>query len=92
MREWKIWMAAGAVTLVLVLVLIGVFNRYREYRSDNEVRSVLEAQVLQLQDENSKIAEDVEYYSNTDNLEKELRARFNLKEPGEKLLIIIPEE
>ena len=72
MREWKIWMAAGAVTLVLVLVLIGVFNRYREYRSDNEVRSVLEAQVLQLQDENSKIAEDVEYYSNTDNLEKEL--------------------
>jgi len=92
MREWKIWTAAGAVTLVLVLVLIGVFNRYREYRSDNEVRSALEAQVLQLQDENSKIAEDVEYYSNTDNLEKELRARFNLKEPGEKLLIIVPEE
>lgn len=86
------WATIGGIAIVLVLVLIGVFNRYRGYRNADNARTALEAQVLQLQNENSKIAEDVKYYADPDNLEKELRARFNLKEPGERLLIIVPEE
>ncbi len=92
MREWKLWVAIAFLGFILFLILIGAFRRYREYRSEDAIRSALEAQVWQLRDENSKIGEDVEYYSNPDNLEKELRARFNLKKLDERLLIIVPEE
>lgn len=37
-----------------------------------------------------KLKAELEYLSNPYNLEKELRARFNLRESGEKLIIIVP--
>ncbi|MBI4087530.1 MAG: hypothetical protein HY434_01740 [Candidatus Liptonbacteria bacterium] len=37
-----------------------------------------------------KLEEELRYYSNQENLEKELKGRFNYKEPDEKLIIIVP--
>lgn len=42
--------------------------------------------------EHEKLTQDLEYYQNDANLSKELRARFNYREPGEELLILVPEE
>ena len=40
--------------------------------------------------ENFELQADLEYYARPENLEKELRSRFNYKKPGEKLIIIVP--
>lgn len=40
--------------------------------------------------ENADIQSEIEYFSYPENLEKELRQKFNYKKPGEKMIIIIP--
>ncbi len=49
-------------------------------------------QLEQLQADQIKLTEDIEYYSNPHNLEKLLRANFNYRAPDEKLIIVAPEE
>lgn len=84
--------------LVIVIILLGVLavmgtqsysflGRERKVRGEfNELREKLErAQVDQ-----DRFRAELDYYLNPVNLEKELRARFNYKKPGEKLLIIVP--
>jgi cell division protein FtsB len=39
----------------------------------------------------ARLQAELDYLANPANLEKEIRARFNLKKPGEKTIIIIPE-
>ncbi len=36
------------------------------------------------------LSSDIEYLKIPENLEKELRSRFNYKNPGEKLIIVVP--
>lgn len=48
----------------------------------------LKGQLAALEAENVQLEEDVSYYSHSENLEKEARARLNLKTPGETLVII----
>ncbi|MDO8516200.1 MAG: hypothetical protein Q7S28_03050 [bacterium] len=40
--------------------------------------------------DNESLGNDYQYYSNPINLEKELRARFNYRSPGEKMIIVVP--
>ncbi len=37
-----------------------------------------------------KLNDKIEYFKDPRNLEKELRARFNVRLPGEELIIIVP--
>ncbi len=50
------------------------------------------AKLEQVKGEQAKLQNELEYLANPRNLEKELRARFNLKKPGEKTIIIVPQE
>jgi|SRR3989344_2315175 len=50
--------------------------------------SGLQSQVASLEAENIRFQEDIDFYSQPENLEKEARARLNLKKPGETLVII----
>ncbi|OGY59688.1 MAG: hypothetical protein A3B23_03400 [Candidatus Colwellbacteria bacterium RIFCSPLOWO2_01_FULL_48_10] len=45
-----------------------------------------------LEKENQRFADDIDYYSDPHNLEKELRSRFNYRAPNEKLIIVVPED
>jgi len=40
--------------------------------------------------DSDKLNDEIEYFKDPRNLEKELRARFNVRLPGEKLIIIVP--
>ena len=44
-----------------------------------------------LNKENKELIAEINYLKNPDNLEKELRSRFNYVKPGEKLIIVVPE-
>lgn len=36
--------------------------------------------------------EDLKYYSESKNIEKEARSQFNFRELGEKLIIVVPQQ
>ena len=40
--------------------------------------------------DNNNLKSRIEYFADPRNLEKELRARFNVRLPGEKLIIVVP--
>ncbi len=44
-----------------------------------------------LVEDSERLKEEIEYFKEPRNLEKELRARFNVRLPFEKLIIIVPE-
>lgn len=44
-----------------------------------------------LEKDNQKIEDDLDYLSDPHNLEKELRARYNYRAPNEKMIIVVPE-
>jgi len=43
-----------------------------------------------LEKENRILEEDINYFSYADNLIKELKSLFNYRQPGEKMIIIVP--
>lgn len=83
---------AAAVILVAVIWVLGAqihsfLGRQRELNGEfAEVGSKLKKAKI----DSEKFQANFDYYSNPANLEKELRARFNYKQPGEKLIIIVP--
>lgn len=52
----------------------------------------LREQAASLKDGIGKTEEDLEYYSKSENIEKEARAQFNFRELGEKLIIVVPQQ
>jgi predicted PurR-regulated permease PerM len=83
---------ASIVVLSLFLILIGV-QVYsfvaQEWSLGSQLADVQE-NLLKSQGQEASLQEETQYLSNPANLEKELRARFNYKKPGETMVIIVP--
>ena len=70
------------------------FEIYSTLLRQDEASRQLEELNSQLQKarlDQVQLQSELKYYGNPVNLEKELRARFNYREPGEKLIIIVPQ-
>lgn len=81
------------ILLAAILVMAGWL--YQIYQQKSDLAKQLEAvsrQLTPLAKENKKLIEEINYLKNEDNLEKELRARFNYVQSGEKLIIIVPKQ
>jgi len=90
--DWrKILMILILVALVS-LIFTGVTKDYLEYKEEKKGVDELKAQIKDIVEENSGVNKEIDYYSDNQNLEKELKSRFNYKREGEEVLIIIPEE
>ena len=63
---------------------------YLSNRSMSEIASALSDRLNSLKEDSQNLKSDLEYLEIPDNLEKELRSRFNYKNPGEKLIIVVP--
>lgn len=50
----------------------------------------LQTQGNGLKSEIEKVNADIEYFSNSSNLEKEAKSQFNYRQPSENLIIIVP--
>ncbi len=82
-----------SIYIIFGIVLSGF--SYQIYSLDLNRRE-LEAKIIPLQKEydvlsrdNEKLKQEMEYFSDPHNLEKELRAR-NYRKPGENLIIVAP--
>lgn len=81
------------LSVVSIFILLLGFQIFSFLSEKKEMSSDFEAASLDL--EKARINEmeleaELRYLASPANLEKELRARFNLKRPGEKMIIIVP--
>ncbi len=82
----------GLIFLCILLVVVGaqVYMYWGRERLAASELETLRAELAKARLEEEKLKADLEYYQNPDNLEKELRARFNYRGKDEKLIVIVP--
>lgn len=84
----KIALVIAALVIITILMQAADLN---SRRSDAAAKlSGIAAELQALEVENAALEKDIFYYADPANLEKELRARFNYKSPGEELIIVVP--
>jgi cell division protein FtsB len=83
---------AAIVVLSLFIIIVGVqvFSFVRQEWSLGSELADVQANLTKAQVQETSLQEENQYLSNPANLEKELRARFNYKKPGETMVIIVP--
>jgi cell division protein FtsB len=81
------------IFLQIILVIYLGFLIYKEKKENyvfkRDYRNYLN-KIKKLEEENKILEKRIKYLSNPENLKKELKDKFNLVEPGEKV-IILPE-
>jgi len=80
---------------VLLAAIIGVLgwqsiNLYQQYSVLSDSSQKITAESEALAKENANLDSDIEYFSDPDNLEKELKGKTNYKDPEEKMIVIVP--
>lgn len=82
------------IFLIIVTSLLGfqVFSFIKEKRGSTLKLEETQKNLNQAAINNEKLQAELEYLSNRANLEKELRSRFNLKKPGERMIILLPQK
>lgn len=83
---------AAIVILCLLLIFLGV-QVYSFVKQENQLSSDLsdiQTKLTKAQATQKTLQEESAYLANPINLEKELRSRFNYKNPGETMVIIVP--
>lgn len=80
---------------IIVLIVGGALffaagQLYFSNRSLSSAAAVLQARLSALSIDSRNLKSDLNYLQIPENLEKELRSRFNYKNPGEKLIIVVP--
>ena len=87
----KIWVVALlSVFFVLISVQIITFSKKRSEAAAEFQKT--EAALRRAEEDRARLQRELDYYKNPENLEKELRARFNYKSPGEQTIILVPSE
>ena len=83
-----ITIAILAIIIIVVSVqTLKLFGRERDMGS--QLRASKEKMEM-IGRENGELQAQIEYFSHRENLEKELRAKFNYKRPEESTMIITP--
>ena len=83
---------AAIVILAIVLILVAsrVFAFFMQERQLSAELSDVGTRLAQAETNEANLQAEVQYLANPLNLEKELRARFNYKKPGETMVVIVP--
>ncbi len=78
--------------LTAVIVVLGwqIFNLYSQYAALKKSSTELSSETTALKSENDNINSDIQYFSNPENLEKELKSKTNYKKPDENMIIVVP--
>jgi len=80
------------VLLILAIGFLGwqFFNLYIKNISLKKTSDELTVATISIKTDNRELASDINYFSNPENQEKELKSKTNYKKPDEKMIIIIP--
>ncbi|HEY5221422.1 MAG TPA: septum formation initiator family protein [Candidatus Paceibacterota bacterium] len=83
--------AIVVLSLFLIVIAAQVFSFVGQEWSLGGQLADVQANLTKAQTQETSLQQEVQYLSNPANLEKELRARFNYKKPGETMIIIVPQ-
>ncbi|MDO8443119.1 MAG: hypothetical protein Q7S81_02590 [bacterium] len=80
------------ILLIAVIGFLGwqFFNLYIKNISLEKSSNKLNAEIFSIKAENKDLVSDTNYFSNPENQVKEIKSQTNYKDPGEKVIIIIP--
>jgi cell division protein FtsB len=81
--------AIVALGILLVFVGIQIFSFIKQEHSLGQTLSDIQGKLNDAKSQEMSLSNEVQYLANPANLEKELRARFNYKKPGETMMIIV---
>ncbi len=83
---------AVAIALAVILVIVGgrVYSFFVNERRLSADLADIASRLTKAKSDEASLRAEVQYLANPANLEKELRARFNYKKPGETMIIIVP--
>ena len=88
MKKIGIKILIGVVSFFLIILGIQTFRKIKEINVLEKKEGLLKRNLEKMKAENLKLEEEVKYFQNPQNLEKEARKRFSLKKEGEKVIII----
>lgn len=84
------YITIAILSIIIVVASVQMFGLFRKgYDMGKQLRASKEKMDM-LTKENEELQAQLEYFSRKENLEKELRAKFNYKRPDEKIMIITP--
>jgi len=72
------------VVIILGVILVKEKLKNRPLKRDFQIYSAV---LERLKSENIELKQRLQYLQNPENLKKEMKEKFNLAEPGEKLII-----
>ncbi len=78
------------VAVGLGYALAGINSKEKTFAGLKKDLDDLNGRMGALAKENTDLKSQIEYFSIPENLEKELKSRFNYKEAGEKMMIVVP--
>ena len=79
--------------LAAALLLGGqAFSLFMQERAIEKRVEDLRGRIERAETDRRELTAELEYFGNPANLEKELRARFNYKKPGETMIVIVPNQ
>ncbi|MCD6085801.1 septum formation initiator family protein [bacterium] len=88
MKKIGIKILIGVVSFFLIILGIQTFRKIKEINVLEKKEGLLKRNLEKMKAENLKLEEEIKYFQNPQNLEKEARKRFSLKKEGEKVIII----
>ncbi|MCX6702833.1 MAG: hypothetical protein NTW60_03130 [Candidatus Wolfebacteria bacterium] len=84
------WIAIIILTILLIGVGVQAYLISRERNSLQGGLTDLNSRIDSLKLENESLLAEIKYFSNPENLSKELKSKFNYRSGDEKMMIIIP--
>lgn len=81
------------VCIIIIFILVVGWQLFVLFRKGNDLNSELtdvNGKISFFDKENENIQADVSFLSKAENLEKEIRSKFNYKAIGEKMMILLP--
>lgn len=82
------YITIAILVIVIAVVSIQTAGLFREGRDMGSQLRAAKEKMEALGRENEELRAQMDYFSHEENLEKELRSKFNYKKPEEKTLII----
>jgi cell division protein FtsB len=90
----RIYSRTTLIILLFVIILLvkGVFTLYLRNKESVEVRDGAQARLRDLERRRESLSLEIEKLNKNEGIEEEIREKFNVAKPGEKVVIIVPEE
>jgi cell division protein FtsB len=86
----------NSILKIIIFVLLAGFLGFGLYKLDIQNKELqkdlnsLSSELKDIEDENKKLNDQINFFNEPENLLKELKSQFNYHNEGEEMIIIIP--